>query len=87
MHDATGRTAQATIIATTPIAEGWVEYELEVPADVDTTSLEFSDERPEADIDVDESSEELCDATAFVGSKVRRCILPRGHAGVHQYQL
>ena len=29
MKDGTGRTFVATIIASTPIAEGWVEYELE----------------------------------------------------------
>jgi hypothetical protein len=46
---ATGRSVQAKVIASAPIAEGWIEYELEVPPEVHTDMLGFSNDRPDDD--------------------------------------
>jgi hypothetical protein len=81
MTDDTGRQFSAQIVASQPVVEGFADYELEVPADVDMESLRFTDTEDVEDTD------DLCPATRFVGTQVRRCILHRGHPGPHQFQL
>jgi hypothetical protein len=41
VEDGTGREFFTTILARTPIADGWAEYELEVSPEVETKSLRF----------------------------------------------
>lgn len=85
MQDAPGNAVIATIMAVTPIAEGWIEYEIEVPADVEPGSLTFISPSPAPDAWDDQV--EPCPEKRFVGTRVEQCILDRGHFGPHQFRL
>jgi hypothetical protein len=85
MQDAAGHTVTATIVAVTPIAEGWIEYEIEVSADVEANSLTFISPSPAPD--ALDGQVEPCPEKRFVGTRVEQCVLDRGHFGPHQFRL
>ena len=85
MQDGAGHAMTAIIVAVTPIAEGWIEYEIEVPADAEASSLTFVPPSPAPDFSDDRA--EPCQERRFVGTRVEQCILDRGHFGPHQFRL
>jgi len=84
MTDATGRMFSAKIESSLPIAEGWVEYEIEVSPEADLTSLKFVDQDADGPPEIDS---ERCPEKRFVGTRLQQCFLAGGHFGPHQFQL
>jgi hypothetical protein len=85
MQDAAGHAITAIIVAITPIAEGWIEYEIEVPAHAEASSLTFGSPSPAPGAMDDRAAP--CPERRFVGTRVEQCMLDRGHFGPHQFRL
>jgi len=81
MVDSHGNAVNARIEAAQPGPAGKTFYEMEVPADVDIGSLRFEPTVEELD-----DGRLRCERQALIGSRIRQCLLDRGHLEPHQYQ-
>lgn len=83
MVDGRGAAVSARIVAAQPGPAGKTFYEVEISPDA---TVDFESLRFEPAVEVLDDGRLRCEKQALVGSRVRQCLLDRGHLETHQFQ-